>query len=137
MTDLIRAKWDKQIEDADAAARNDPFSKKFDGGVRLRKGDAGYGTAAEGSQTAARAHQAQQWVEIEMDKLLVVIRQHGDVASDGTTDIAFGILFDVYAHISDTLVGILMRARKRGRLAFESDMLFQGVHDDVRIRIIE
>ena len=43
----------------------------------------------------------------------------------------------VYANISDTLVGILMRARKRRRVAFESDMLFQGVHDDVLISLLE
>ena len=136
MTDLMRAKWDTQIAEVEAAARNDPFSKTFDGGIKLRKGDAGYGVAAAGSQTAARAQKAQEWVDSEIEKLLGVIRQHGDAGSDGLTGIAFGELFDVYAHISDTLVGILMRARKCGRLAFESDMLFQGVHDDVRIRIL-
>ena len=45
-------------------------------------------------------------------------------------------MFEVYANISDTLVGILMRARKRKKLHFESDMLFQGVHDSVVIRIL-
>ena len=38
--------------------------------------------------------------------------------------------------VSDTLVGILMRARKRKRVAFESDMLFQGVHDHVIIWVL-
>ena len=44
---------------------------------------------------------------------------------------------EVYANISDTLVGILMRARKRRRVAFESDMLFQGVHDNVVISVFK
>ena len=50
--------------------------------------------------------------------------------------ITFGRLFDVYADISDTLVGILMRARKRGFLTFEGDMLFQGAHDKVLITVL-
>ena len=70
-------------------------------------------------------------METEIEKLIEVIKENGD----GTT-ITFGVLFEVYANISDTLVGILMRARKRKRLHFESDMLFQGVHDSVVIRIL-
>ena len=55
----------------------------------------------------------------------------------GVIGVTFGVIFDIYADISDSLVGILMRAKKRKRLAFEADMLFQGVHDSVVIRIIE
>ena len=39
--------------------------------------------------------------------------------------------------VSDTLVGILMRGRKRKNLGFESDMLFQGVHDNVVISVFK
>ena len=50
--------------------------------------------------------------------------------------ITFGVLFDTYADISDTLVGILMRARKRKKVSYDGDgMLFQGVHDHVVIRL--
>ena len=128
----MKAKFDKQAAESEAEAKSNPFSKKFDkGAARLKKGDAGYGTAVAGSATEARAAKAQAWVETEIEKLIDVIRQNGDGSS-----ITFGVLFEVYANISDTLVGILMRARKRGKIAFESDMLFQGVHDGVEIRIL-
>ena len=52
-----------------------PFSKNFDkGATRIKKGDAGYGQAAAGSQTEARAKKAQEWVEVEIAKLIGVIR---------------------------------------------------------------
>lgn len=127
--------FDEQAKVVAEAALNDPFSASFAGGtLRPKRGDRDYGTAKRGSLTEARAVQAQQWVEAEVAKLLVVIEQHGtrDAAS-GHTTISFGELFDVYASISDTLVGILMRGRKRGVLTFEADMLFQGVHDSVPI----
>ena len=128
----MKAKFDAQVASAEAEAKSNPFSKNFDkGAARLKKGDAGYGTAVAGSATADRAAKAQAWVETEIEKLIEVIKENGD----GTT-ITFGVLFEVYANISDTLVGILMRARKRKRLHFESDMLFQGVHDSVVIRIL-
>ena len=134
----MKEKWDKQVEETTAAAKRDPFSKNFDrASTKIKKGDAGYGHAVAGSQTEARAIKAQAWVETEIDKLLDVIRQHGEAQPDGCTATTFGVLFDVYANISDSLVGILMRARKRKVLAFEADMLFQGVHDDVLIRILE
>ena len=133
---MMAAKFDNQQKQSDEAARSDPFSRKFDGGNKLKKGDAGYGRAVVGSQTEERARKAQEWVEVEIEKLLAVIRQNGEVTEDGKAAITFGVLFNVYADISDTLVGILMRARKRKKLSFESDMLFQGVHDQVLIRIL-
>ena len=49
---------------------------------------------------------------------------------------SFGELFQRYADISDTLVGILMRGKRRKRILFDSDMLFQGVHDHVVLRLM-
>jgi len=136
ITSLMKDKWDAKVHEAEEQQRHDPFSRKFDGGTKLKKGDAGYGTAVAGSATAERAQKAQAWVDTEIDKLLDVIRQHGHNGPTGATAIEFGQLFNLYADISDTLVGILMRARKRGRLSFESAMLFQGVHDHVLISIV-
>ena len=63
-------------------AKSDPFSKTFDGGARLKKGDAGYGKAVSGSKTEARGQQAQAWVEAEIEKLVVVIVTHASLTSD-------------------------------------------------------
>lgn len=44
---------------------------------------------------------------------------------NGETLILFGDLFDAYAHISDKVVGMLLRARKHSLLYFEGETLFQ------------
>ena len=79
----------------------------------------------------------QAWVEQEIAKLVEVIEKESEAAAGAPPSITFGKLFDVYADISDTLVGILMRARKRGFLTFEGDMLFQGAHDKVLITVLK
>ena len=81
---------------------------------------------------------AQAWVDKEIDALIGVIEDKGVKQAGGSdkSQITFGELFDIYADISDSLVGILLRAKKRKRLAFEAGMLFQGVHDDVEIKVL-
>jgi len=132
----LRAQFELREREAAEEERHNPFSAKFDGGkATLRPGDAGYGTAKRGSLTEARAQKAQAWVEVEISRLFAVISEHGDTRQDGQVVITFGKLFWVYADISDTLVGILMRARRRGELSFDGEMLFQGMHDHVEIVI--
>ena len=130
--------WERKAEVAASESRANPFSSAFERGAaaRPRKGDADYGRARKGSLTEARAAAALAWVEEEIGKLVGVIEQHGTPDAAGRPTICFGPLFELYASISDTLVGILMRARKRGQVAFEADMLFQGVHDRVPITLL-
>jgi hypothetical protein len=54
-------------------------------------------------------------VENEIAKLIEVIKEIGkfDATEGGVCTIEFGPLFYHYQDISDTLVGILMRAKKR------------------------
>jgi hypothetical protein len=60
-----------------------------------------------------------------------------DPQEGGIATVQFGPLFYKYADISDTLVGILMRAKKRKRLIYQGDMLFQSMHDHVKITVIQ
>lgn len=39
--------------------------------------------------------------------------------------ISFGDLFNIYVHINDKLVGLLLRARKQKLIDFEGECLFQ------------
>ena len=139
---MMAAKLDQQVEQANEEMRRNAFSSKFDkSAVLIRRGDEGYGKAVKGSKTEERAKQAKVWVDAEIDKLVEIIREHGEehgAEEQGAPglSIPFGKLFTVYADISDTLVGILMRAKRRKRVAYESDMLFQGVHDHVLIRVL-
>uniref|UniRef100_A0A0M3ICH0 Costars domain-containing protein n=1 Tax=Ascaris lumbricoides TaxID=6252 RepID=A0A0M3ICH0_ASCLU len=50
--------------------------------------------------------------------------------------IKFGPLFYTYAHYSDKLVGMLLRARKYKLVDFEGEMLYQGQDDDKVIRML-
>ena len=38
--------------------------------------------------------------------------------------------------VSDSLVGIMLRAKKRKLLEYQGDMLFQGINDDVVITVL-
>lgn len=117
--------------------KQNPFSPQFQGTQSaLKKGDEGYGCAAPGSKTEERARKAQQWVEEEISKLLSVIEQIGHVNADGNIVVTFGVLFVAYEDISDTLVGIMKRARKANLIAFPGDMLWQKVDDNVEVMLL-
>ena len=59
-------------------------------------------------------------VKKEMAKLVEVINENGEVGENGFKCITFGVLFILYQDISDTLVGILMRAKKYKKLHVRS-----------------
>ena len=66
-----------------------------------------------------------------------VIEDMGEVNPDtGKKFTTFGPLFIAYQDISDTLVGILMRAKKYKHLTYKGQMLFQGMHNDVVIQLL-
>lgn len=50
--------------------------------------------------------------------------------------ILFGELFQIYVHINDKVVGLLLRARKHELLTFEGECLFQKFHDHVPIFLL-
>lgn len=104
---------------------------------RLKKTDMDHGTAFNGSKSAERVTQANNWVKSEIDKLLEIIIENAEAQDPvtGYMNISFGKLFNLYQDISNTLVGILMRARKRKLIAYEGEMLYQGADDDVIISV--
>lgn len=72
----------------------------------------------------------------EMAKLVEVIEENGIVGEHNCKSITFGELFVLYQDISDTLVGILMRAKKYKKLFYKGQMLFQGMHNAVVIQLL-
>ena len=84
-----------------------------------------------------RAAAAVQWVEKEIDKLIVEIQGIGR-KNGNQVEITFGELFTHYQDVSDTLVGILQRAKKRSIVKYEGtggDLLLQRKHDNVVITL--
>lgn len=77
-------------------------------------------------------------VDHEVNLLVREIRRLGSKNADGQTSVKFGVLFndDQCANIFEALVGTLKAAKKRNVISFESELLLQGVHDNVDIRLL-
>lgn len=91
-----------------------------------------------GSLTEFRGMKANIQVYQEMIDLCAIINNEGhDVEGEpGLRQILFGDLFQIYVHINDKVVGLLLRARKHELLTFEGEVLFQKYHDDVPIFLL-
>lgn len=136
----LKSRWQNWASDHTVNQKLNPFSEYFDYdysmSLRLQKGQEGYGRPKEGTKTAERAKRAEQHIHREIDDMCYVIRTMADPDPDGKTRVTFGELFDRYVRISDKVVGILMRARKHGKVAFEGEMLWQGQDDGVIITLL-
>ncbi|XP_056096863.1 actin binding Rho activating protein b [Rhinichthys klamathensis goyatoka] len=136
----LKSRWQDWASEHTVNQKLNPFSEDFDYeysmSTRLRRGEEGYGRPKEGSKTAERAKRAEAHIHREIDDMCFIIRTMADRDSDGCTRVTFGDLFDRYVRISDKVVGILMRARKHGKLAFEGEMLWQGQDDAVIITLL-
>jgi len=78
-------------------------------------------------------NQAKDWFEQEITKFLGVMNNICVSNPDGSRSISFGELFLAYESISDSLVGMMTRCKKRGHINYEGEMLFQGRDDHVII----
>uniref|UniRef100_A0A3P8TRE5 Actin-binding Rho-activating protein n=1 Tax=Amphiprion percula TaxID=161767 RepID=A0A3P8TRE5_AMPPE len=136
----LKSRWQTWASEHSVGQKLNPFSEYFDYdysmSLRLQKGQDGYGRPKEGTRTAERAKRAEQHIHREIDDMCYVIRTMADPDPDGKTRVTFGQLFDRYVRISDKVVGILMRARKHGKVAFEGEMLWQGQDDAVIITLL-
>mmetsp|Transcript_7936 Transcript_7936/g.10367 ORF Transcript_7936/g.10367 Transcript_7936/m.10367 type:complete len:397 (+) Transcript_7936:1-1191(+) len=130
------ALWDKKIQERNAAQKSNPFSGAYDGTSALTKGDDGYGVPVAGSKSHERMEAGKKWVEAEVARLLEVIKKEGKMVGQNY-EITFGDLFTAYEQISNSLVGILFRAKKRKAIHFDHEGLFlQGKDDHVIIRTL-
>ncbi|KAK2830585.1 hypothetical protein Q5P01_018516 [Channa striata] len=136
----LKSRWQDWAAEHTVNQKLNPFSEYFDYdysmSFRIQKGQEGYGRPKEGSKTAERAKRAEKHIHREIDDMCFVIRTMADPGPDGKIRITFGELFDRYVRISDKVVGILMRARKHGKVAFEGEMLWQGRDDEVIITLL-
>ncbi|XP_077405345.1 actin binding Rho activating protein b [Vanacampus margaritifer] len=136
----LKSRWQNWASVHTDNQKLNPFSEYFDSeysmSLRLRKGQDGYGRPKEGTKTAERAKRAEKHIHGEISDMCYVIRTMADPDQDGKTRVTFGELFDRYVRISDKVVGILMRARKHGKVHFEGEMLWQGQDDGVIITLL-
>ncbi|XVE93613.1 hypothetical protein REPUB_Repub01dG0209100 [Reevesia pubescens] len=76
-------------------------------------------------------------VEEEVQRLKEEIQRLGKIQPDGSYKVTFGVLFndDRCANIFEALVGTLRAAKKRKVVAYDGELLLQGVHDNVEITL--
>lgn len=119
-----------------------PFSDSHGDGrmQRLKISKEEYGRPKAGSLTEYRGKKANIQVYQEMLELCTVINDEGESVSKKTPDlkvIPFGELFNIYTHINDKLVGLLLRARKHELIQFEGEVLFQRRDDHVPVYLMK
>ncbi|KAM3724412.1 Actin-binding Rho-activating protein [Dirofilaria immitis] len=95
-----------------------------------------YGRPTHGSKTEARGIKAGDYIMREVLFLCEIINTHAE-GEPPNRIIKFGPLFYIYAHYSDKLVGMLIRARKYKLVDFEGEMLYQRQDDDKIIRLLK
>ncbi|XP_032637743.1 actin-binding Rho-activating protein [Chelonoidis abingdonii] len=137
----LKGRWQQWADQHVITQKLNPFSEEFDyqlaQSTRLHKGDKGYGRPKEGTKTAERARRAESHIHREIRDMCFIIATMARLRHDGKIQVTFGELFDRYVHISDKVVGILMRARKHGLVDFEGEMLWQGRDDHVIITLLK
>ena len=78
-------------------------------------------------------------VEHEVKLLIQEIKRLGTPNADGNISVKFGILFrdDKCANLFEALVGTLKAAKRKKILNYESELLLQGVHDNVEVVLLK
>lgn len=136
------AKFNQVVSEHKSNQLDNPFSESQKGRSRSPNprflSPEEYGKPKKGSLTEYRGMKANIQVYQEMIELCQVIHDSG-VPVEGEPDlreIPFGELFQIYVHINDKVVGLLLRARKHELLTFEGECLFQKFHDHVPIYLL-
>lgn len=111
--------------------------KGADKRTKLTKADDMYGRPVEGTLTEYRGNKAKNVIANNIVECCETIRTCGAQTKDGTWEVTFGVLFKTYERINDTLVGLLVRARRHGLLEFPGEMLYQGQDNNVIITLFK
>lgn len=75
----------------------------------------------------------------EINLLIGEIQRLGKQNSDNQYEVTFGELFndDRCANLFEALVGTLKAAKKKKIVAYDTELLLQGVHDSVKIVLLK
>jgi len=80
----------------------------------------------------------QSHVDKEVDELLHFIEKLGTPGPNGKYSVKFGVLFndDKVGNTFESLMGTLKAAKKKKKITYPGEILFQKVHDNVDITIL-
>ncbi|WAR05229.1 ABRAL-like protein [Mya arenaria] len=78
-------------------------------------------------------------VEHEVKLLIKEIQRLGKQGDDELYSVTFGVLFadEQCANIFEALVGTLRAAKRKKVVTYEGELLLQGVHDNVPIKLLK
>ncbi|KAK0421004.1 hypothetical protein QR680_015018 [Steinernema hermaphroditum] len=111
----------------DETLKINPYSDNYEQ-PKWDKAANDYARPPPGSKTEKRGIRAGDYVTREILFLMEVINENA-AGEHPNRSVKFGPLFYTYAHYSDKLVGMLLRARKYGLVAFDGEMLYQRQDD--------
>ena len=133
----LQSKWKNFADTHQDAMKDNPFHDSYQGpGDMTKSGNDNWGVPV--GKTLERGLKAHAHVEKEIQYLLDVISSMAKFdTEEGLFFVTFKAIFDRYVRISDKVVGILIRAKRRKLLKFESEMLWQGRDDAEKIYVLQ
>lgn len=133
--DKLASKWANFAHSHQTMMESNPFNEDYQGPKEIfKKGDANWGVPQ--GKTLERGVKAHQYIIKEIQNLLDVMIGMAQVdKASKKFYVTFKQIFDRYVRISDKVVGLLMRAKKRKCVSFDAEMLWQGRDDNVKIFI--
>lgn len=81
--------------------------------------------------SAKRALSAARFMDAEILRLLNILHSLGSKDDQGRAAVTFGVLFRETESIFESLAAVLKVAKRRQYIAYNSEMLLHGVHDQV------
>ncbi|KAK0421005.1 hypothetical protein QR680_015018 [Steinernema hermaphroditum] len=121
------AMFNAMANDTEGKLKINPYSDNYEQ-PKWDKAANDYARPPPGSKTEKRGIRAGDYVTREILFLMEVINENA-AGEHPNRSVKFGPLFYTYAHYSDKLVGMLLRARKYGLVAFDGEMLYQRQDD--------
>eukprot|EP00731_Ephydatia_muelleri_P013532 Em0007g842a len=84
-------------------------------------------------------HTGEMNVEHEVKLLIGEIKRLGTTNASGQAVVKFGVLFkdDKCANLFEALLGTLRAAKRKKVIAYDGELLLQGVHDNVDIILLK
>ncbi|XP_053408095.1 costars family protein ABRACL-like isoform X2 [Mercenaria mercenaria] len=78
-------------------------------------------------------------VSHEVELLITEIKRLGKQDDTGSYSVTFGELFhdEQCANIFEALVGTLRAAKKKKVVSYDGELLLQGVHDNVAVKLLK
>lgn len=83
-----------------------------------------------------------RWIWMDIDgEVQLLVRKIAELgskdATDGCTRVKYGVLFRETSDDFEALAGTMRAAKRKGLIAFDGELLLQGVHDDVDVVLLK